>query len=113
MGHLAKVEDGIVVEVIVCDDIEWAETNKGGTWIQTSYNTYGNEHKLGGTPLNKNYAGPGFHWDGIGFYAPQPFPSWTLNQDTYLWESPVARPEDGKNYQWDEDTTSWTEIPVA
>ena len=111
MAHYAKVEDGVVTQVIVADNKEWCETNLGGTWIQTSYNTYGNVHTLGGTPLNKNYAGIGFTWDGTGFAAPQPFPSWTKNSDTYLWEAPVAMPtEEGKRYTWDEELLAWVEV---
>lgn len=112
MGHLAKVENGIVTEVIVCDSIEWAETNKGGTWITTSYNTRGGVHANGGTPIHKNYAGIGYSWDGTGFAAPQPYPSWTLNQDTYLWEAPVAMPTDGKIYVWNETAKAWEEVTI-
>jgi len=109
MAHFAEVVDGIVTRVIVADTAEWCEANLGGTWIQTSYNTIGNVHLLGGTPLHKNYAGIGSSWDGIGFASPQPYPSWTLNQDTYIWQAPVAKPEDNKRYNWDEATTSWVE----
>lgn len=112
MAHFAKVVDGIVEQVIVADTKEWCEANLGGEWVQTSYNTQGNVHKLGGTPLHKNYAGIGYSWDGEGFAAPQPYPSWTLNQDTYLWEAPVAKPEDGKPYNWDEDSQSWIELAL-
>jgi hypothetical protein len=110
MAHFAQVENGTVTQVIVADTKEWCEQNIGGEWVQTSYNTIGNQHLLGGTPLHKNYAGINYTWDGIGFAAPQPFPSWILNQDTYLWQAPVAQPDDGKRYDWDEDTTSWVEI---
>lgn len=110
MAHYAKVEDGIVTQVIVADSKEWCEDNLGGVWIQTSYNTTGNTHKLGGTPLNKNYASVGYTWDGIGFASPQPYPSWSLNSDTYLWEPPIAKPIDGKIYNWDEATLSWEEV---
>jgi hypothetical protein len=112
MAHFAKIVDGVVEQVIVADTAEWCETNLGGTWIQTSYNTYGNQHKLGGTPLHKNYAGIGYAWDGTGFIAPSPYPSWSLNQDTYLWEAPTAMPTDDKLYTWDEATTSWVEAPA-
>jgi len=112
MAHFAKIVDGIVEQVIVADTKEWCETNLGGEWIQTSYNTIGNKHRLGGTPLHKNYAGIGYTWDGTGFAAPQPFPSWTLNSDSYLWEPPVAMPTDGKIYQWDEATKSWIEAAL-
>ena len=112
MAHFAKVIDGIVEQVIVADTAEWCETNLGGTWIQTSYNTIGNTHTLGGTPLHKNYAGIGYSWDGVGFAAPQPYSSWTKNSDTYLWEAPSPRPTDDKFYEWDEATTSWVEVPT-
>jgi hypothetical protein len=112
MAHYAKVEDGVVTQVIVADNKEWCETNLGGTWVQTSYNTYGNVNtREGGVALHKNYAGIGYTWDGSGFAAPQPYPSWTKNSDTYLWEAPVAMPtEEGKRYTWDEATTSWVEV---
>jgi hypothetical protein len=112
MAHFAQVENNIVTQVIVADTKEWCEANLGGTWVQTSYNTIGNVHTLGGTPLNKNYAGIGYTWDGVGFSAPRPFESWTLNKDTYIWEAPVAMPTDGKMYKWDEATTSWVEVAL-
>lgn len=112
MGHLAKVVDGIVTDVIVCDSIEWAETNLGGEWIQTSYNTFGGEHQLGGIPLNKNYAGIGYTWDGVGFAAPKPLESWVLNPNSYIWEAPIPMPEDSKFYVWDEPTLSWIEQEI-
>lgn len=110
MSHFAKVVNGIVEQVIVADTKEWCETNLGGTWVQTSYNTYGGEHKLGGTPLNKNYAGIGHTFDGVGFAAPQPYSSWTLNEDTYIWEAPIAMPTDGKIYDWSEEDQTWVEV---
>lgn len=110
MAHFAKVVDGIVEQVIVADTAEWCEANLGGTWVQTSYNTIGNAHTLGGTPLHKNYAGIGYSWDGTGFAAPKPYPSWSLDLFSYLWQAPVAMPEDGKRYTWDEATTSWVEV---
>ena len=113
MAHYAKVEDGVVTQVIVADNQEWCETNLGGTWVQTSYNTQGNVNsREGGVALHKNYAGIGYTWDGIGFAAPQPFPSWSLNSETYLWEAPTVKPVDDKFYRWDEDTTSWVEVPT-
>lgn len=118
MAHFARVENGIVTEVLVVSDSEEHRGQEflandlglGGTWIKTSYNTLGNAHSNGGTPLHKNYAGIGYHWDGVGFYAPQPYPSWTKNEDTYLWESPVPYPGDGNSYAWDENSQSWVEI---
>ena len=81
----------------------------GGTWKQTSYNTYGGAHSLGGTPFRKNYAGTGFTYDLTrdAFIPAKPYPSWTLNEDTCLWEAPSARPDDGKFYDWNESTKSW------
>ena len=111
MSHYAKVEDGIVTNVIVADSKEWCEANLGGTWVQTSYNTVGNVNsREGGVALHKNYAGIGYTFDGTGFAAPQPYPSWTKNSDTYLWEAPTPMPVDDKRYNWDEATTSWVEI---
>ena len=114
MAHFAKVIDGIVEQVIVADTAEWCETNLGGTWIQTSYNTQGGVNSRdGGTPLHKNYAGIGYSWDGVGFAAPQPYSSWIKNSDTYLWEAPTPMPTDDKRYTWDEETTSWIESPTV
>jgi hypothetical protein len=112
MAHFAEVVDGVVERVIVADSKEWCAANLGGTWVQTSYNTKGGVHTLGGTPLHKNYAGIGYTFDGTGFAAPQPYASWTLNETSYLWEAPVAYPEDGNDYAWNEETTSWELIPT-
>ena len=114
MSHFAKVLDGKVVQVIVAEP-EFFETfvdTSPGTWIQTSYNTYGNQHKLGGTPLRGNYAGIGYIYDHQNdvFYAPKPYESWLMNESTWLWEAPIARPNDGLEYVWNEATTSWDEI---
>ena len=81
-------------------------------WKQTSYNTIGGVHKLGGTPFRKNHAGIGYTYDEDkdAFIPPQTYPSWTLNEDTCQWEAPSAYPDDGKQYQWNEETTSWDEI---
>ena len=120
MAHHAKVINGIVTEVNVVDwetlNIEGHPWGDPSLWIQTSYNTQGGVHKLGGTPLHKNYAGIGFSWDGTGFAPPQPFPSWTKNPSTYLWEAPVAMPSDAgtgtppKMYRWNEETVNWVEV---
>jgi hypothetical protein len=116
MSHFAKVVDGIVEQVIRIDQ-ETLYTGAWGNpndWIQTSYNTYGNQHTLGGTPLRGNYAGIGSIYDAVNdvFYAPQPFQSWVLNSSTWLWEAPILMPTDGKRYGWDESTLSWIEIPL-
>jgi hypothetical protein len=114
MSHFAKILDGKVIQVIVAEQ-EFFNTfvdTTPGTWLQTSYNTYGNQHKLGGTPLRGNYAGVGFIYDHTSdvFYSPQPYPSWTLNQSTWLWEAPTPKPTDQNLYTWDEATTSWKEL---
>lgn len=82
---------------------------KGQLCKRTSYNTVGGVHQNGGTPFRKNYAGVGYIYDPVrdAFYAPQPFESWTLNEDTCLWEAPVAYPEDENSYLWDEETLNW------
>jgi hypothetical protein len=113
MSHYAKVEDGIVTNVIVADTKEWCEANLGGTWIQTSYNTHGGVNsREGGEAIHKNYAGLGYTFDGVGFAAPEPYPSWTKNEETYLWEAPTPMPVDDKIYRWDEETTSWVELTL-
>lgn len=117
MSHFAKVLDGVVVQVIVAEP-EFFETfvdSSPGEWIQTSYSTYGGVHKNGGTPLRGNYAGIGYIYDRQNdvFYAPKPYPSWTLNQTTWLWEAPTPMPTDGKKYTWDEATVSWVEVPTS
>jgi hypothetical protein len=117
MGHFAKVVDGKVTQVIVAEP-EFFDTfvdSSPGTWIQTSYNTYGGQHTQGGTPLRKNYAGIGYSYDAQrdAFIPPSPFPSWVINEDTCLWEAPIAMPTDGKLYTWDEALGNWVEAPVA
>ena len=116
MSHFAKVVDGKVTQVIVAEP-EFFETfvdSSPGTWIQTSYNTHGNQHPEG-RPLRGNYAGIGYTYDAQNdvFYAPKPFNSWVLNESTWLWEAPVAMPDDGKIYEWDEATINWKEVNLG
>ena len=116
MAHFAKVNNGIVEQVIVAEP-EFFDTfvdSSPGQWIQTSYNTRGGVHLLGGTPLRKNYAGIGFTYDATkdAFIPPKPYASWTLNEDSCLWEAPVAYPDDGEDYVWDEPTTAWVLAPA-
>jgi len=116
MSHFAKVVDGKVTQVIVAEP-EFFDTfvdSSPGTWIQTSYNTHGNQHPEG-RPLRGNYAGIGYTYDATNdvFVAPKPFNSWALNEDTWLWEAPVAMPDDGKVYNWDEASTSWKEVDLG
>ena len=110
MSHYAKVVDGKVTQVIVAE-AEFFNTfvdTSPGAWIQTSYNTQGNQHPEG-RPLRGNYAGIGFTYDAKNdvFYPAQPFPSWTLNNNTWTWESPTPYPTDGAIYVWDEPNVSW------
>lgn len=115
MAHFAQIdENNIVTQVLV---IEQDVVNTGlfgdpNSFVQTSYNTLGGVHKLGGTPLRKNYAGIGYTYDATrdAFIPPKPYNSWVLNEDTCLWESPISMPNDNKRYRWDEDTTNWVEV---
>jgi hypothetical protein len=117
LSHYAKVVDGKVVSVIVAE-AEFFDTfvdSSPGSWVKTSYNTHGNKHMLGGTPLRGNFAGIGYTYDADAdiFYAPQPYASWVLSPLTALWEAPVAMPTDGKSYEWNEATTAWKEVVAA
>ena len=116
MAHFAKVVDGKVTQVIVAEP-EFFDTfvdSTPGEWIQTSYNTRGGEHTQGGTPLRKNYAGIGFTYDEQrdAFIPPKPYASWSLNEETCLWEAPVAYPNDGKKYVWNETNKNWKEFSL-
>lgn len=111
MAHFAKVNNGIVEQVIVAEP-EFFDTfvdSSPGQWIQTSYNTSGGVHSSGGTPLRKNYAGIGYTYDTDrdAFIPPKPYASWVLNEDTCLWDPPTPYPDDGERYVWNESTTSW------
>ena len=115
MSHFAKVLDGKVTQVIVAEP-EFFQTfvdSSPGEWIQTSYNTHGNQHPEG-RALRGNYAGIGYTYDRTNdvFYAPQPYASWILDNTTWTWKAPVAMPTDGKQYKWDETTINWVEVPV-
>jgi len=115
MAHFAKVENGIVTQVIVIDQ-ETLNTGHWGdpaSWVQTSYNTQGGVHSQGGSPLRKNYAGIGYSYDAgrDAFIPPKQHASWVLNETTCQWGAPTAMPTDGKNYQWRESDTSWVEMP--
>jgi hypothetical protein len=113
MSHFAKVENGIVVQVIVAEE-DFIATGALGdpeNWIQTSYNTHGGKHPED-RPLRMNYAGVGYAYDEQrdAFIPPQPFASWLLNEETCLWDAPVAMPTDDKKYAWDEESVSWKEV---
>lgn len=120
MGHFAKVVDGKVTQVIVAEPEFFNNfvDSSPGSWIQTSYNTRGGVHygadgqPDGGVALRANYAGIGYSYDYINdvFIPPKPFPSWTLNNTSWLWEPPTPMPTDGKLYTWDEAAKAWTEV---
>ena len=121
MAYFAKLGIGNIVEKVevVSNDIATNEQagvnflnnlyNTSDTWFQTSYNTIGGVHLLDGTPFRKNYAGIGFTYDEDkdAFIPPQPYTSWTLNETTCQWEAPVAYPDDGKRYEWNETNENW------
>jgi hypothetical protein len=118
MAHYAFLdENNLVTEVIVGKDegnFDWEQQYgafRGQACKRTSFNTHGGVHTLGGTPLRKNYAGIGYTYDSQrdAFIPPKPFASWVLNDDTCLWDAPVAMPNDGKTYQWDEAAGAWAE----
>ena len=99
--------NGIEQEVIGIDFL--TKLTGYPVWKQTSYNTVGGVHNNGGTPLRKNHAGIGYTYDETrdAFIAPKPFNSWILNEDTCIWNAPVAYPQDDNDYKWNEQTLSW------
>lgn len=112
MAHFAYINSNGIVEKVIVAEQDVIDSGLFGNplrWVQTSYNTRGGVHILGGTPLRKNYAGIGFVYDSArdAFIPPKPFASWVLNEETCLWESPTPRPDDGLEYYWDEDSKSW------
>jgi len=125
MAHYAFINDqNVVTEVIVGRDedevvdgiSDWEAYYgefRGQTCKRTSYNTQGGVHTGGGTPYRKNYAGIGYTWDEArdAFIPPKPYDSWVLSEDSCLWEAPVAYPDDGETYAWNEETTSWDLMP--
>ncbi|CAB4136368.1 hypothetical protein UFOVP566_15 [uncultured Caudovirales phage] len=118
MAHFAEIdENNVVLRVIVgvdepLDGEAIYHEMTGTTWKKTSYNTVAGEHLLGGTPFRKNYAGIGYTYDSDrdAFIPPQPFPSWTLDEQTCQWNSPAPFPNDEKQYFWDEPSVSWKEF---
>ena len=121
MAHFAKLGTGNIVERVEVVSNDIATTEQAGVeflqnlykdisaWKQTSYNTRGGEHIMGGTPFRKNYAGIGYIYNQTkdAFIPPKPFNSWILNETTCLWEAPVTYPDDGEKYTWNESTTTW------
>lgn len=120
MSHFAKLDENNVVVFVTRgrqeDDGKEQELSDrtGDRYVQTSYNTQGGVHINGGTPFRKNYAGIGYTYDPNrdAFIPPKPFESWTLNEDTCLWESPFPYPNDGGLYIWDETSVSWVEVEL-
>jgi hypothetical protein len=120
MAHFAEIDSqNVVLRVLVTDSNKpkqghsWLVENLGGTWVQTSYNTFAGEHSLGGTPLRKNFAGVGFTYDSQrdAFIPPKPFDSWVLDESTCQWGAPVPYPQDpDTQYQWDEDQLDWIAV---
>jgi hypothetical protein len=116
MSHFAKLDDNNVVTFVTVgrqeDDGREQELSErtGDVYRQTSYNTYGGVHALGGTPLRKNYAGIGYTYDENrdAFIPPQPYPSWVLDEDTCLWAAPIPMPEGV--HTWDEQAGDWVEV---
>ena len=131
MAHFAELdENNIVLRVIVVSDEDaidgevFCNNLLGGRWEQTSYNTRGGVHYApdtqtpdDGEQLRKNYAGVGYVFDEVrdAFMAPQPYPSWTLDENTCYWEPPVPKPsfDPGGYYEWDEPTVNWVYIPYS
>ena len=121
MAHFAEINsDNVVQRVIVAeqDFIDSGAVGDPSNWIQTSYNTRGGVHYApnsntpdDGVALRKNFASVGDIYDATkdAFYTVKPHASWTLNEESCLWEAPVALPDDGKMYTWDEDSKSWKE----
>ena len=122
MGHFAEINsENIVQRVIVAeqDFIDSGAVGDPNNWVRTSYNTQAGVHYApnsnepdGGIALRKNYAGKGYTYDKVidAFIPPKPpYSSWELDEDTCRWKAPVPEPDDGKEYYWDEDTTSWKE----
>lgn len=115
MSHFALLDDNNIVIAVYRgrqedDGLEQELSNRTGrTYRQTSYNTHGGVHTQGGIPFRKNYAGIGYTYDEQrdAFIPPQPFPSWTLNEQTCLWDAPVPYPDDGGIYEWDEEAQQW------
>ena len=126
MAYFTEIGDNNIISRVIVAEQDFIDTQEG-TWVETSKDTRNGIHYSstltiledgngiyeadGGTPLRKNFAGVGYIYDAIrdAFYEPQPFPSWTLKEDTCQWESPVGYPDDGKDYHWDESITNWVE----
>ena len=109
VNEVIKDSNGIEQENIGIQFLKTLYNEPNAIWKQTSYNTKGGVHSLGGTPFRKNHAGIGYIYDQQrdAFIAPKPFNSWILNESTCNWESPIPYPTDGNRYTWNEETLSW------
>jgi hypothetical protein len=119
MSYYAKVENGIVTQVISAEADFFDSFVYSGRWIKTSYNTRRGVHydpdtgEPSGKPaLRGNYAGIGMIYDdeGDAFYSTQPYPSWTLDKTIWAWIPPTPRPVDGAIYEWDEENLRWIQV---
>jgi len=110
VNEVLKDSNGIEQENIGIEFLKTLYNEPNAIWKQTSYNTHGNVHSLGGIPFRKNHAGIGYTYDSQrdAFISPKPYNSWILNENTCLWDAPVARPNDNNIYSWNEETQSWT-----
>ena len=111
VNEVLKDSNGIEQENIGIEFLKTLYNEPNAIWKQTSYNTIGGVHYLGGIPFRKNHAGIGYQYDSQrdAFIPPKPFNSWTLNEDTCRWDPPTPMPNDGKMYSWNEETLSWVE----
>ena len=109
VNEVLKDSNGIEQESIGIQFLKNLYNEPEAIWKQTSYNTHGNVHSLGGTPFRKNHAGIGYVYDSNrdAFIPPKPFNSWILNEQTCIWEAPVARPNNDNMYKWNEEILNW------
>jgi hypothetical protein len=110
VNEVLKDSNGIEQESIGIQFLKTLYNEPNAIWKQTSYNTIGGVHSLGGTPFRKNHAGIGYTYDENrdAFISPKTYNSWILNESTCNWDAPVAYPTDGQRYNWNEETQSWT-----
>jgi hypothetical protein len=112
VNEVLKDSNGIEQETIGIEFLKTLYNEPNANWKQTSYNTVGGIHLLGGVPFRKNHASIGYTYElnRDAFIPPKPFNSWILNEDTCLWETPVAKPNDDNVYSWNESTLTWDVI---
>lgn len=131
MAHWSKInDDNVVTQIFITDDNDkafhqqWLTDTYGGRWIETSFNTFAGVHTDPETHVQttdstkafrKNYGGIGYTYDDArdAFIPPKRFASWILDEETCVWVPPIAKPDDGQTYRWDEQTVSWVVLPSA